>query len=65
MDLHCADCGVAPLLPDEIAATKKFFGRGVYRYLCIKCLAKQLGTTEDVIRQRIEDFKHEGCRLFF
>lgn len=64
MDLKCADCGATPLLPDEIAATKKFLGRSVFRHLCIHCLAKTLHTTEDELRVRIEDFKASGCTLF-
>lgn len=64
MDLKCAKCGTTPLLPDEIAATKKFLGRQVYSFLCIHCLAKTLDTTEDELRIRINEFKREGCKLF-
>lgn len=64
MDLRCAKCGATPLLPDEVAATKKFLGRSVYAFLCIHCLAKTLDTTEDELRKRISEFKREGCALF-
>lgn len=64
MDLKCAECGTTPLLPDEVAATKKFLGRSVYRFLCIHCLARTLDTTEDELRIRINEFKREGCKLF-
>lgn len=64
MDLKCTKCGATPLLPDEIAATKKFLGRNVYAYLCLHCLAKTLDTTEEELRIRIADFKAQGCTLF-
>ena len=63
MDEQCCSCG-HPLEPDEIALTKKMINRGTDRYFCLSCLADHFEVTEDVLRQKIREFREMGCTLF-
>jgi 3'-phosphoadenosine 5'-phosphosulfate sulfotransferase (PAPS reductase)/FAD synthetase len=48
-----------------IALNKKFLGRNTQKFMCIDCLAKFLGTTREVLFDRIRDFiEIEKCELF-
>ena len=51
---------------DKIARglNKKLLGRDATRDYCIECLADYLDTTEDELREKVEDFKLQGCTLF-
>ncbi|WP_217653099.1 hypothetical protein [Fibrobacter sp. UWOV1] len=49
---------------DEIAVCKKLLGRNVKNFYCLDCLAAYLGTTVEDIKDKIEEFKAEGCVLF-
>ena len=33
-------------------------------FLCIPCMAEYLECTEEELRDKIEEFKAEGCKLF-
>lgn len=59
----CRNCKVL-LSKDEIAINKKVLSRKLDKFFCLKCLADYLETTEDVLEEKIEDFKSEGCELF-
>lgn len=59
----CINCG-KELGYNEIGAHKKFINRGSREFLCIRCLAARLGVTEEDIREKIEQFKLQGCTLF-
>jgi len=54
----------ALLSKDEIAVSKKLLFRNLDKFFCLKCLADYLETTEEVLEERIEDFKKDGCELF-
>ncbi len=54
----------ALLNKDEIAVSKKLLSRDIDKYFCIKCLADYFETTEEILEERIEDFKRDGCELF-
>ena len=60
----CYICEKEHLTKDEIGITKKLIGRKTDRFYCIPCLAEHLGVTEDELRNKIEEFKDEGCTLF-
>ena len=62
-ELHCKACG-APLTRDDIGATKKLINRGASSFFCVKCLASRFSVEEELIRQKIEEFKAGGCTLF-
>lgn len=59
----CESCGKA-LTFNEIGAYKKFVNRGSKSFLCKTCLAAKLGITVELIDEKIEQFKAQGCTLF-
>lgn len=52
----CINCG-KELEHNDIGAYKKFINRGSTRFMCRKCLAKELGVSEELINKKIEYFK--------
>ena len=60
----CMRCHKEPLSRDEIALHKKLVNRGATEYLCISCLAQYYGCTEEMLREKIEQFRRDGCQLF-
>lgn len=63
MSPTCLSCG-APLTGDDIGAHKKLINRGATAFLCIPCLAKHFKVEEKLIRDKIVQFKKDGCTLF-
>lgn len=61
--IFCDACGCS-LSRDEIALNKKLIGLDTEEFLCLACLAEELGVTEQDLRYKIEDFKESGCTLF-
>ncbi|MCR5296966.1 MAG: hypothetical protein K6E17_06115 [Clostridiales bacterium] len=59
----CTVCG-RPLIPDEIAMTRKMINRGARQFLCLTCLSRRFDVPEDVLREKIEEFREMGCTLF-
>ncbi len=59
----CINCG-KELEHNDIGAYKKFINRESTRFMCRKCLAKELGVSEELINKKIEYFKLQGCTLF-
>ena len=59
----CTMCN-KELEKDEIALCKKLLGRKTKQFLCIDCLSEYLNTDQDLLLQKIEQFKDEGCTLF-
>ncbi len=62
MDI-CKKCGKA-LDSDDIGATAKFISRSALDFMCVPCIAKELYTTEEYLRARIEFLKRNGCTAF-
>lgn len=60
---RCCVCG-APLVPDEIALTRKLINRGARQYQCLACLAGFFGCSTDLLREKIVQFRRQGCALF-
>lgn len=60
----CYVCGKENLSKDEIGITKKLIGKDTTCFYCLPCLAEQLEVTEEELRDKIEEFKDEGCTLF-
>ena len=52
---RCMQCG-KELTHNEIGAHRKF--------ICKQCLSKHLGVTPELIDEKIEQFKRQGCTLF-
>ena len=59
----CRKCG-RKLIPVEVGATRKFINRGATEFLCLTCLAEEFRVTEELLLERIEYFKKQGCTLF-
>ena len=59
----CYLCNVG-LKRNHVALSKKLLGRQVKRYMCLRCLADYLGSTEEDLMIKIEEFKEQGCELF-
>lgn len=59
----CINCG-AVLTKDEVALCRKLLGKKTKQFLCLSCLSKYLNTDEDILLEKIEQFKEEGCVLF-
>lgn len=62
--VNCSSCGAKNLSKNVIGLNKKFLGKDVTSYYCMACLADYLDVTEDELRDYIEEFKDEGCKLF-
>ncbi len=62
-NIYCDACG-SRLVRDEIALNKKLNGLDTLEFLCLSCLAEELGVTQRDLRHKIEDFKESGCTLF-
>jgi len=59
----CLTCK-SELNKDEIALNKKLINRNMKDFYCIKCLSKHLEIPEELLRQKIIDYKNQGCGLF-
>ena len=59
----CIICG-SSLSHDEIALTRKLINRGAREFLCIDCLACKFNVPQEVLRDKIVQFKEMGCTLF-
>ncbi len=62
----CRYCDKTPLTNDEIGLNKKLFESEAKKglYMCLHCMADYLDCSEDDLREKIEEFKREGCKLF-
>ncbi len=59
----CSECS-RTLTKDEIALTKKLINRGAQKYLCLRCLSEKFGVSEELLREKIIQFRTMGCTLF-
>lgn len=62
-DARCCACG-APLVPDEIALTRKLINRGAQQFQCMDCLAAFFGCGKELLYAKIAQFRRQGCALF-
>ena len=60
----CIACGKNPLTKNEVGITKKLLGTRSENFYCVECLADFLEVEPQDILDKIEDFKHDGCKLF-
>lgn len=63
MKTKCVKCG-CELTKDEKALNKKMISKKVREFMCINCLAEYLNTSDEILKEKIEQFKEEGCELF-
>lgn len=62
--INCAYCGKEPLTKNEIGINKKLLGESTTAFYCIDHLADYLDVTVQDIKDKIEEFKEQGCKLF-
>ncbi len=60
----CIACLKENLDKNTIGINKKLLGESVNTFYCIDCLADFLDTTVEELKDKIEEFKDEGCDLF-
>ena len=60
---QCMKCK-RELVNDEIGLHKKLINRGATRFMCLSCLAQFFHCDEALLRQKIEQFRENGCVLF-
>lgn len=60
----CYVCGKENLNKNEIGLTKKLLSKDVKTYYCINCLAEYLEVDTELLIEKVEEFKAQGCTLF-
>ena len=59
----CTQCG-KELTRDEIGLHKKLVNRGATEHCCIECLSAHFHVSIELLREKIEQFRKDGCTLF-
>ena len=62
-NILCCDCK-EPLKNDEIALSKKLIDVDTEDLYCLNCLSEVIGCTVDDLKDKIQEFKEQGCTLF-
>ena len=60
---RCRECG-APLSSDEFALSRKLINRAAREGFCLPCLARHFQVSEEILWEKIVEFKKMGCTLF-
>lgn len=62
---RCRYCD-AVLEHNTVGLNKKLFEVDAKRsrYMCFSCMAEYLECSEEDLREKVEEFKREGCKLF-
>ena len=59
----CCDCGKT-LRKDEVALTRKLIDPDAEDFYCLDCMAESIGCTVEDLKEKIVEFKEQGCTLF-
>ncbi len=65
MKYSCIICGKQELNKDTVGINRKLLGTEITNFYCLDCLADYLECSVDELLDKIEEFKSEGCKLFF
>ena len=60
---QCMKCA-RDLTSDEIGLHKKMINRGATTFMCLDCLASFYNCSTDLLLQKMEQFRSQGCMLF-
>lgn len=59
----CCDCGKM-LKKDEVSLTRKLIDPDAEDFYCLDCMAEYIGCTVEDLKEKIVEFKEQGCTLF-
>lgn len=59
----CIKCG-RELTHNETGLHKKLINRAAESFMCISCLSRHFGVSEEALENKILQFKEAGCMLF-
>ena len=59
----CCDCGKT-LVKDNVALTRKLINPDAEEFYCLDCMAEYFGCTVEDLKDKIVEFKEQGCTLF-
>lgn len=59
----CKNCGTE-LNTVDVGLTKKLINRGSTEFFCKKCLAIKFNVTEELLDEKVRQFRAAGCLLF-
>jgi len=62
-DKTCMCCD-KKLKKDDIALSMKYYGRQIEQFKCKKCIGKEFEITNKELKEKIKEFKADGCQLF-
>ena len=60
----CTSCKKSVYKKNEIAMNLKLFGRNIDKFLCKRCLSKQMGWKQKDWDEEVSLFKQQNCSLF-
>lgn len=60
---RCKNCG-KELNTVDVGLTKKLINRGATEFCCKKCLAAKFNVTEELLDEKVRQFRAAGCLLF-
>ena len=60
---RCVSCGKR-LSGDELGLYRKLISRSGDQYLCMDCIARDLGCSRTLLEKKVLQFKKLGCALF-
>ena len=49
---------------DEVGLHKKMINRGATQFMCLSCLAEYFECEEELLLEKMEQFRDQGCMLF-
>ena len=59
----CCECK-RTLKKDEIALTRKLIDIDTEEFYCLECLAEYIGCSVQDLKEKIQEFREQGCTLF-
>lgn len=59
----CCDCG-KDLRKDEVALSRKLIDVETEEFYCLDCMSDFFGCTVQDLKEKIQEFKEQGCTLF-
>jgi hypothetical protein len=60
----CYVCGKENLSKNELGLNKKLLDKNIRRFYCLDCLADYLDVDSEILLEKVEEFKEQGCTLF-